>query len=221
MSCGLLDHCGGAVLPSVCGGRGAAARSGSYGVVELDQQSDYSHIRVRKQGSVRTLMFVRDSGEEYIQSMVNMNRPYELLSTYCRAMFASYLVQPRPRRVLIVGLGGGAMVHFLEHYDEDVRVDALEIDPVVVQVADRFFNVRTRDNVRILVADGFRYLQETDQTYDVIYIDAFLKPSEETDATGKPLSLKTERFYKDMQKHLSQPGVVVFNVNPHPPRRPI
>ena len=87
---------------------------------------------------------------------------------------------------------------------------------MVAQVADRFFNVRTRDNVRILVADGFRYLQETDQTYDVIYIDAFLKPSEETDATGKPLSLKTERFYKDMQKHLSQPGVVVFNVNPHP-----
>ena len=166
-------------------------------------------------------MFVRDSGEEYIQSMVNMKRPYELLNAYCRAMFASYLVQPHPQRVLIVGLGGGAMVHFLEHYDKDLRVDALEIDPVVAQAADRFFNVRTRGNVRVLVVDGFRFLEETDQTYDVIYMDAFLKPSEQTDSTGKPLSLKTERFYKEMQKHLSQPGVVVFNVNPHPRRRPI
>ena len=92
-------------LPSAAAAaQGRTARS--YGVVELDQQSNYSHLRVRKQGSVRTLMFVRDSGEEYIQSMVNMNRPHELLSTYCRAMFASYLVQPCPRRVLIVGLGG-------------------------------------------------------------------------------------------------------------------
>ena len=125
----------------------AAAAQGhtprSYGVVEFDKQSDYSHIRVRKQGSVYTLMFVRDSGEEYIQSMVNMKRPYELLNAYCRAMFASYLVQPHPQRMLIVGLGGGAMVHFLEHYDKDLRVDALEIDPVVAQAADRFFNVRT------------------------------------------------------------------------------
>ena len=122
--------------------------------------------------------------------------------------------------MLIVGLGGGAMVHFLEHYDKDVRVDALEIDPVVAQAADRFFNVRSRGNVRVLVSDGFRYLQETDQAYDVIYMDAFLKPSEQTDSTGTPLSLKTERFYKDVQRHLRRPGVVVFNVNPHP-RTPI
>ena len=182
----------------------------------MDQQSEYSHIRIRKQGSVVTLMFVRDSGAEYLQSMVNMNRPYELLNAYCRAMFASYLLQPRPQRVLIVGLGGGAMVHFLTHYDKDVRVNVLEIDPAVAQAADRFFNVRSGGNVRVLVADGFRYLQDTDQAYDVIYMDAFLKPSEQTDATGKPLSLKTEQFYKDVQKRLSQPGAMVFNVNPHP-----
>ena len=114
-----------------------------------------------------------------------------------------------------MGLGGGAMVHFLRHYDPEVRVDALEIDPVVVQVADRYFDTRSGGNVNIITADGVRYLAETHEHYDVIYMDAFLKPSQDTDATGKPLAMKTQQFYKDLQKKLTAKGLVVFNVNPH------
>ncbi len=187
----------------------------SLGAVEFDQESKYSHIRVRKQGSVQTLLFVRDHGEEVVQSMVNLKKPYDLLCAYSRSLFASYLFQPRPQRVLIVGLGGGAMVHFLKHYDGEVKVDALEIDPVVVQVADRFFEVRSEGNVNVITADGVEYLEHTKQHYDVIYMDAFLKPSPATDSTGKPLAMKTKEFYKEVQKRLNPRGLVVFNVNPH------
>ena len=187
----------------------------SLGAVEFDKESEYSHIRVRKQGSVQTLVFVRDQGEEVVQSMVNSKKPYDLLCAYCRALFASYLLQPQQQRVLIVGLGGGAMVHFLKHYDPEVKVDALEIDPVVVEVADRYFDVRSEGNVTILTTDGVKYLEHTPQRYDVIYMDAFLKPSADTDPTGKPLAMKTREFYKEVQRRLNPRGVVVFNVNPH------
>ena len=185
------------------------------GVVEFDKQSDYSHIRVHKQGSVRTLVFVRDHGEEAIQTMVNVKKPYELLGTYTRTMFTSYLLRPHPERVLIVGLGGGAMVHFLKHYDPDVKIDALEIDPVVVQVADRYFDIRSKDNVKIITTDGVQYLEQTKNRYDVIYMDAFLRPSADTDPTGTPLAMKTKKFYKEVRKRLTADGLVVFNVNPH------
>jgi spermidine synthase len=195
---------------------GAANRTPrSLGAVEFDKESEYSHIRVRKQGSVQTLLFVRDRGEEVVQSMVNLKKPYELLCAYSRSLFASYLLQPRQQRVLIVGLGGGAMIHFLKHYDPEVKIDALEIDPVVVQVADRYFDVRSEGNVNIVTTDGVRYLERTKERYDVIYMDAFLKPSADTDPTGKPLAMKTQQFYKEMQKRLNPRGVVVFNVNPH------
>ena len=124
---------------------GATKRTArSLGVVEFDKQSDYSHIRVRKQGSVRTLVFVRDQrrgGHPVDGQHQEALRPAAAPTS--RAMFASYLLRPHPEQVLIVGLGGGAMVHFLKHYDPDVKVDALEIDPVVVQVADRYFDVRS------------------------------------------------------------------------------
>ena len=109
-----------AALGMVLGARPAHGASNrtprSLGVVEFDKQSEFSHIRVRKLGSVQSLLFVRDNGEEVVQSMVNLKKPYELLGSYSRTMFASYLFWPRQERAL-VGLGGGAMVHFLQHYE--------------------------------------------------------------------------------------------------------
>jgi hypothetical protein len=65
---------------------------------------------------------------------MNLKSPHVLRFTYLQHMFASYLLQPKQSKVLIVGLGGGSMVHFLQKHDPTVAVDAVEIDPVVVQL---------------------------------------------------------------------------------------
>jgi spermidine synthase len=185
------------------------------GAIEYSVKSDYSRIRVRKDINTRTLSFVRDNGEEVIESMVNLRRPYDLLVSYTRYMFLSYVFRPKQEKVALVGLGGGAMVHFLKHYDADVKVDVVEIDPAIVKVADKYFGVRSEGNVKIITTDASDYLRKTEAQYDVIYMDAFLKPSRDTDSTGVPLRLKTVRFYKEIQKKLTSEGLVVFNLNPH------
>jgi spermidine synthase len=195
--------------------RAGAAGLGS-GAIEADVRSEYSHIFIRRQGNVRSMNFVRDNGVEQIQTLWNMKRPYELITQYSRLMFASYFFVPQQKQVLIIGLGGGAMVHFYEHYDADVVVDVVEIDEKVVQLADKYFNVRTRDNTHIISEDAFRYLKANKTRYDVIYMDAFLKPSEKTDATGQPLQLKTANFYKSLRDHLAPGGILVINLNIHP-----
>jgi hypothetical protein len=53
----------------------------------------------------------------------------------------------------------------------------------------------------------------------VIYLDAFLKPSADTDATGVPLAMRTQEFYKQIQARLKPGGLAAFNVNPHPQMR--
>jgi len=186
-----------------------------WGEVEVDVKSDYSRIRIRKADSVRSLWFVRDSGEEVIESIVDLDKPHELLVDYTRFMFLSYLFRPRQEKVLIVGLGGGAMIHFINHYDAKLKTDVVEIDPTIVKFADKYFGVRTGGNVNVVTTDGFEYLKKTESRYDVIYMDAFLKPSGDTDETGVPLRLKTIRFYKEVQKKLVPDGMVVFNINPH------
>ncbi|MBL8792557.1 MAG: fused MFS/spermidine synthase [Planctomycetia bacterium] len=184
-------------------------------IVEREEKSKYSKIRILKEGSVRTLGFVQDSGEMIVESRVDLERPHELQLAYTRHMFTSYLFRPQQERVLIVGLGGGAMVHFLKHYEPKVKVDVVEIDPAIVKIADQYFGVRAGGNVAIHTADAFDYLKKTEQRYDVIYLDAFLKPSADTDGNGIPLHLKTVQFYKDIQKKLTADGLVVYNVHPH------
>jgi spermidine synthase len=186
------------------------------GKVELDVKSDYSRIRVTRDKNVRTLWFVRDNGDEVVESMVNLDRPHDLIVDYTRYMFLSYLFRPKQQKVLIVGLGGGSMVHFLKHYDPKVKVDVVEIDPQVVKIAAKYFGVRTGGNVNIMTRDAFEYFKKADAKYDVIYMDAFLKPSKDTDTTGVPLRLKTIKFYKEIQKRLNPGGMVVYNINPHP-----
>ncbi len=183
------------------------------GVIEADVKSEYSHILIRRQGSIRSMNFVRDNGAEQVETACNMKKPYDLVTHYSRLMFASYFFMPQQKQVLIVGLGGGAMVHFYEHYDADVKVDAVEIDEKVVQLADKYFDVRTQKNTHIITDDAFKYFKSTNTLYDVIYMDAFLKPSEETDATGQPLRLKTVEFYKGLREQLTPDGVVVINLN--------
>jgi spermidine synthase len=194
---------------------GAGRTQRSPGAVELDTRSAYSHILVTRQGGVRTMLFVRDNGEKVEQSAVNLKKPYELLLPHSRFMFGSYLLRPKQERVLIVGLGGGAMVHFLAHYDPKLLVDAVEIDAAVVKIAEEYFDVRSGSNVRILTGDGLEYLKTTEFRYDVIYMDAYLKPAADTDPTGLPLKMKTEQFYKSLQARLTPEGVVVFNLNRH------
>jgi spermidine synthase len=161
------------------------------------------------------MLFVRDSGDEVMESQIDVRRPHVLRFEYLRALFASYLFCDRQEDVLIVGLGGGGMVHFLQKYDPAVRIDAVEIDPLVVELADKYFGVRTGGNVNIVTADGLKFIAETEKKYDVIYMDAFLKPSAETDATGAPLELRTQEFYRQMQEKLKPGGVAAFNINPH------
>jgi spermidine synthase len=185
------------------------------GRLEHEEVSAFSRIRVRRDGDVRALTFVRDNGQEVVQSRVSMTAPHTLLSPYARSMFASYLYQPHPRRVLIVGLGGGAMVRFLRHHEPQVHIDAVEIDPVVVRLADEYFGVRSGGNVRVHTADAVAFVESTTDRYDLILMDAFLRPSSDTDATGVPTALKTLAFLARLKQALTDGGVVAFNVNEH------
>ncbi|MGE3402686.1 MAG: hypothetical protein AB7K63_08885 [Vicinamibacterales bacterium] len=112
----------------------SASPDRTIGRLEHEVVSDFSTIRIRSNGDVRVMTFVRDNGEEVVQTRANLAEPHTLVAPYARAMFTSYLYQPEPRRVLIVGLGGGAMVRFLIHHEPDVEIDAVEIDPAVVRL---------------------------------------------------------------------------------------
>ena len=180
--------------------------------------TDYSRVVLRDFGPRRAMHFVRDDGSLILQTRVDLERPGALLVGYTRGLFVSYLFVPEPSSALIVGLGGGAMVRFLQERDPALRVDAIDIDPVVVDIAQRYFGTRPSETVRLITADGYDFIRQTENFYDVIYMDVFLRPSDETDEAGASLRIKDVPFYAAMRERLTPDGVVAFNLLPHAER---
>ena len=163
-------------------------------------------------GSRRALYFVGDKELDLVETLIDLREPYRLQHPYAQAMTAGLIYRPEPNSVLLVGLGGGALVRFLNHYFPDVRLDVVEIDPAVVEVARDYFGTRPVPGTRILVADGRDFLARSTERYDLILLDAHLYPSELTDGTGHPLSLRTEAFYRSLHERLRPDGVVLINM---------
>jgi hypothetical protein len=85
-----------------------------------------------------------------------------------------YRLKPRPERVLIVGAGGGKDVEAALLSGAE-QIDAVEIDPVLVRIAQRINAARPYDDprVRLRVTDARAFFNTTRSSYDVV-VFAFL-----------------------------------------------
>ncbi len=195
----------GALLGLAACGRSQAAAPAD--VLLADARSQYNHIRVIERGTVRTMYFVGDDGTHYIESRADRSRPLSLDLDYTRTMMAGFLVQPRPLRLLMLGLGGGGMSNYLYARLPGLEIDAVDIDPEVVRLGQAFFGVPTGDpRYRCHVTDARLFVAKSRQTWDMVLIDAFR-------GIFVPFHLKTAEFYREILARLSPEGVVVANLH--------
>lgn len=188
-----------------------------FGEIIYETQSEFSQIRVREKGSVRSLLFVDPDGTEHCQSSVDVRAPAEHQLGYTKTMLSSFFFHYPQKRVLIVGLGGGGMVQFLNFSFPAMAVEAVEIDPVVVQIAAEYFYTRPGIQFRVHTEDAFEFFEREHRLYDVIYMDAFLQPAVDSGHEEKTQRLKTLEFLTKLQSHLVPDGLVAFNVIPARP----
>jgi spermidine synthase len=188
----------------------ACGRAHASVVVErtlAEARSQYNHVRVGERGTVRTMYFVGDNGVQYIESRVDRALPASLDLDYTRTMMAGFLVQPRPLRLLMLGLGGGGMSNYLHGRLPGLEIDAVEIDPEVVRLAQSYFGVPKDDpRYRCHVDDARLFVERSTQQWDMIMLDAFR-------GVFVPFHLKTVEFYQAVLARLGPQGVVVANLH--------
>ncbi len=182
------------------------------GKIKYEVVSEYSHIRIRDQGEVRTMVFVESNGGEVRQTSVDLSRPEVLRVPYTRYMFASFLLKKKQHRALILGMGGGAMIHFLHHHDPEMRIEAVEIDPEVVAIARDWFHLPNSENMIVYNEDAFDFIEHERPPFDAIYMDAFLKPGPDTGPEGIPRKLKEIWFLNRLKEMLAPDGVIAINL---------
>ena len=110
-------------------------------------------------------------------------------------------VKPDTRSALIVGLGAGVLSKRLQ--DRGIDVEAIDIDPLVVQMAEKHFNLQMKRPV--VIEDARYFLAQEGPRYDMIVMDAFTG-----DAT--PSHLLSREALERVKARLSPDGVVGMNI---------
>ena len=183
-----------------------------HGAVIHDVRSPFSHIQIRDSGSQRAMFFLGNGGEAMLETIIDLNAPHRLQHAYSHTMAAGLLYRPTASSCLLIGLGGGAIVRFLNHELPHMRLDVVEIDPVVVALAHEFFGTETGPRTRIFTEDAVQYLRHSQERYDLILVNAHLMPSAQTNATGLPLGFSAEAFLSSLRARLLPGGAVTFNL---------
>src|SRR5229473_5054244 len=172
--------------------------------VIYEKASQHNAIVVTEDNNgLRTLLFERGGTR---QSVVKPGDPDHLELSYARVAFVGLALCEEPRRILVVGLGGGTLPTFLRKYYPNAAIDVAEIDPDVVDVAKKFFGFREDERMRVHVGDGRRFIENVRQpSYDVIFLDAY-------GAHNMPTHLTTQEFLQAVRRAVVPRGVVVGNI---------
>jgi spermidine synthase len=179
---------------------GITGRKGPKGMI-FDTDSPYGRVMVVDRKDERCLMF-SDGGE---QTCMDVKNPDTVVHEYVRFMAVGLLFVRQAPRTAMVGLGGGALIRLLLPHDPGSRMDVLELNPTVVQVAKDYFHVEPSDRLAMHVGDGREYLKTSKDRWDLMWLDAY----------GEdyiPFPLTTIEFVKLVADHLEPDGAVVANI---------
>lgn len=170
------------------------------------EPSLYQTVLVTERGATVCLQFEAQTDVRN-QSCVDRRRPRRMVLPYTRMLLGSLLLIPDPETILVIGLGGGVLPRAFAELLPDARIDVVEIDPVVVAVAERFFGFQATERVRVFVSDArvfTRRARGRERRYDLVVLDAF-------GSEYIPEHLMTLEYFRETRALLTARGVVAAN----------
>lgn len=165
------------------------------------QKGDYDEPFIIDDGASRTLYFTLD----YTQSMMHIDQPEALVLAYTRKMMSFLFFLPQPKKILMLGLGGGSLAKFCLRYLPQVEVTAVELNPTVIAFRDQFALPPDSERFHIVQGDAVDYVANASEKFDVIMVDAF-------DRYGAAIAACTREFYVNVREQLSGRGLAVINL---------
>jgi len=175
------------------------------GTIVCHRRDQYGEMIVADSGATRSLYF----GDGILQSSIRLDQPGSIIEDYNQSIMSCLLFLKDPRSVLLIGLGGCSLVHFLLRSFPDCVVDVVEIRKQVIDLAYEYFLLpKWNPNLRIFNAAGEDFIRqqaEGNRNYDLIIVDAF-------DDDGPAAALSETPFLTACRQQLKEDGICVMNL---------
>jgi spermidine synthase len=107
--------------------------------------------------------------------------------------------------VLLLGLGGGSVIKSLRgRFRYRGNIKAVEIDPLMVNVAQKEFGLARDKRTKITCCEASAYLITETKTYDLVIVDLFIENQVATE-------ILSEGFWCKLKDRISPNGYIIFN----------
>ena len=167
-----------------------------------DASDDYGAIQIVELGPYRALYFNSPS----CQGRIHIEEPWQPSSEYLRSILCATAMAPKVNRVLILGLGPGALIHSLRKLYPDVEIHTVELRPIVYQAARDHFNLPEDDKTHYHLMDATHFVKsEPNELFDLIIVDMAMSDS------ISPLVVQPG-FWVHTLTHLDSLGVICANL---------
>lgn len=112
--------------------------------------------------------------------------------------------------VLILGLGGGTLVHLIAQQFPGVRITSVDIDQTMADIANNYFDLGSVPNHRVIVDDALRLVVEpqkygiNENEFSVVIVDIYVGES-------YPDLGKSGNFIAALRNLIAPGGLIIFN----------
>lgn len=165
------------------------------------KQDGATRYEVRSAGNSRRLYTNGVFHSQYNPSSPVTGNVWDLL------MLPAFFHPRQVKRVLVLGVGGGAVIRQLNHFLKPELIVGVELNPVHLEVADEFFGV-SAENVELHQGDALVWVrQHRDKKFDLIIDDIF------SDEDGDPQRAVAADapWMRQLLKRLTPDGTLVVN----------
>jgi len=168
-------------------------------------ETPYNDVFITKRQHQLVMSF-QLKGWDYTESVSNLLDPDDLPLRYAQVMTIAAIYPEAPRKILMLGLGGGSISTYLGRFMPEATITTVEIDPGVITAAKTYFGLRETERMRYHAGDGRVFLNRNSEFYDLILLDAYR-------GGYVPFHLLTREFYTLVKQRLTPGGAAAFNVH--------
>ncbi len=138
------------------------------------------------------------------------NYSFGSLHTVFSIVFNNRNIKERTiENVLMLGFGSGSVASILqEEYTIPCKITAVDIDPVVIELGHKYFNISRFKDLQLICADAYDFVQQNQETFDLIVVDIFVD-------LDVPSCFNDETFLLSLHRLLSEKGTLFFNKIPY------
>lgn len=107
--------------------------------------------------------------------------------------------------VLVLGMGAGSVVDSLRNeFNYQGPITGIEIDPLVIEIAEKEFKSVGFENVKWVLADAIEYVAEAKDKFDLIVVDVFIDAK-------VPQGIYDASFWRNIESLVADNKFVLFN----------